>query len=242
MTILSIGNSFSQDAQRYLSGIAHAAGEDILCVNPFIGGCSLWAHYRNILSDAKSYSLEFCGRTTGFQVSLNEALLARNWDVVTIQQCSPESIHYDSFQPYLSAISEHVHKLCPKAKQMIHQHWAYGAASERLPKMGFSGYDDMFAVVKANYDRAAKEIGAEVMPSGEVIGELLRLGADPLKVHRDCHHIGYGLGRYAVGLLWFAVLTGKPVRDNSFRDFDQPISEEEVALAKTAVENVLARI
>ena len=49
MKLLSIGNSFSQDAQRYLHRIAAAAGESLKCVNLYIGGCSLRTHYFNIL-------------------------------------------------------------------------------------------------------------------------------------------------------------------------------------------------
>ena len=41
MKILSIGNSFSEDAQRYLKLIAGANGRELTCVNLYIGGCSL---------------------------------------------------------------------------------------------------------------------------------------------------------------------------------------------------------
>ncbi|MBQ7726439.1 MAG: DUF4886 domain-containing protein, partial [Clostridia bacterium] len=41
MKVLSIGNSFSQDAQRYLHGIARADHTEMRAVNLYIGGCSL---------------------------------------------------------------------------------------------------------------------------------------------------------------------------------------------------------
>ena len=50
MKILSIGNSFSEDAQRYLHQIANANGDDIFCANLYIGGCSLERHYNNIIN------------------------------------------------------------------------------------------------------------------------------------------------------------------------------------------------
>ena len=40
MKVLAIGNSFSNDAMRYLHGIAKADGVDMKTVNLFIGGCS----------------------------------------------------------------------------------------------------------------------------------------------------------------------------------------------------------
>ena len=41
MNILSIGNSFSQDAQRYLHDIAKADGVVLSAFNLYIGGCPL---------------------------------------------------------------------------------------------------------------------------------------------------------------------------------------------------------
>lgn len=49
MKILSIGNSFSQDAQRYLHRLAKHEGVQLKTVNLYIGGCSLQRHYENIL-------------------------------------------------------------------------------------------------------------------------------------------------------------------------------------------------
>ena len=45
MKVLAIGNSFSNDAMRYLHEIAKADGVDMKTVNLFIGGCPLSRHY-----------------------------------------------------------------------------------------------------------------------------------------------------------------------------------------------------
>ena len=88
MNVLSIGNSFSQDAQRYLHGIARAAGEKIANVNLYIGGCSLERHHQNMCENMRAYTLECGGIDTGFRMSIEEALGNRAWDVVTLQQVS----------------------------------------------------------------------------------------------------------------------------------------------------------
>ncbi|MGN1128615.1 MAG: DUF4886 domain-containing protein, partial [Candidatus Flemingiibacterium sp.] len=44
LKVLSIGNSFSQDAQRWLHDIAAADGVELLAKNLYIGGCSLERH------------------------------------------------------------------------------------------------------------------------------------------------------------------------------------------------------
>ena len=102
MNVLAIGNSFSEDATRYLHGIARADGEVMNVTNLFIGGCSLERHYRNMLSGEAAYELQCNGHKTGFPVSLSEALLNRKWDVVTVQQVSNLSFVKDSYEPYIS--------------------------------------------------------------------------------------------------------------------------------------------
>lgn len=235
MQVLAIGNSFSQDAMRYLHRLAAAAGEDITAVNLYIGGCTLRQHYINMLTDSKSYVLQYNGESTGFYVSIKEALINRDWDYITLQQGSHESFKADSYQPYLKELSAFVRTYVPKAKQLIHQTWAYEQGSERL--VDVAGYDDqavMFADIKAAYARAAEDIAADgVIPSGELFQKLLAAGIE--KVHRDTFHASRGLGRYALGLLWYRVLTGKDVDDLDFSDFDVPVSAREIAIAKRCV-------
>ena len=64
MTILSIGNSFSQDAQRYLFDISYVENNALYLEDIVIGGCSLQRHCRNMLSGLNHYSLEINGRYT----------------------------------------------------------------------------------------------------------------------------------------------------------------------------------
>ena len=143
MNILSIGNSFSQDAQRYLHKIAKADGCSVNAFNLFIGGCSLSLHYRNMLNEQKAYTLEMNGESTGFKVSLKEALLNRDWDIVTVQQVSSKSPYYETYQPYIDKIVEYVRFCVPKAKIAIHQTWAYEQNSHRLNvELGYDNHID----------------------------------------------------------------------------------------------------
>jgi len=80
MKILSIANSFGQDAQRWLRPLATGAGEDITCVNLYIGGCSLERHWNNMKADAAEYSYELNGTATGRMVSIREALEEGGWE------------------------------------------------------------------------------------------------------------------------------------------------------------------
>lgn len=99
--VLVISNSFGQDSVRYLNGISRAAKNEIYVANLYIGGCPLSHHYRNIMSDEKEYDYQQNGVTTPFKVSIREALLLFDWDVVVTQQASVPSGLYDSYVPYL---------------------------------------------------------------------------------------------------------------------------------------------
>ncbi len=239
MNILSIGNSFSQDAQRYLHGIAKKDGFALNTFNLYIGGCPLSLHYRNMLSEQNAYTLEMNGESTGFKVSLKEALLNRDWDVVTVQQVSGKSICYETYQPYLDKIAEYIRLCAPKAKIAIHQTWAYEQDSHRLNvELGYESHTDMFKDIKVSYEKAAKAIKADfIIPSGELFQKLIASGIE--KIHRDTYHASYGTGRYALGLLWYAILTGNNISGNTFSDFDEEIPVSEIGTVKQCVEKIM---
>lgn len=241
MNILSIGNSFSHDAQRYLHSIAKADGVELNTFNLFIGGCPLSLHYRNMLSEQRAYVLEMNGESTGFNVSLKEALLNRNWDVVTVQQVSHESPFYDTYQPYLNSLAEYIKTCVPKALIAVHQTWAYEQGSYRLnTELGYADHTDMFNDIEKAYQKAADAINADfVIPSGEVFQRLIAAGTE--KVHRDTFHASLGLGRYALGLLWYAAITGNDIKNNTFASLDEEVSQSQMEAAKKCVEEVLAK-
>lgn len=239
MKILSIGNSFSQDAQRYLAGIARADGCNLRCVNLMIGGCSLARHYRNMLAEEPVYSFEQNGVATGLSVSLREALLSDFFDAVTLQQLSSDAPKYETYRPYLAELVEFVRKCQPRAKIYLQETWAYERDSYRLTKeLGYATENEMTADLQKAYLTAASSLNLDgIIPSATVFAGARALGAEHL--HRDTFHASLGLGRYLLGLTWYKKLTGRDIRGNSFRDFDVPVSEEEIILAQNAVSNVI---
>lgn len=238
MNILSIGNSFSEDAQRYLHQIAKSDGVTIQAFNLCIGGCSLSTHHRNMLNEERVYTLEMNGVDTGFKVSLKEALLNRDWDVVTLQQVSKAAPYYDTYNPYLKTLVETVRLFVPKAKIVLHQTWAYEQNSELLNEfLKYNDYKDMLQDVVESYKKAADDICADyIIPSGELFDSLLENGIE--KIHRDTFHASLGLGRYSLGLIWYKFLTGKDISKISFNDFDEEISPEHISTAKKCVQEI----
>lgn len=233
MNILSIGNSFSQDAQRYLHRLAKEDGELLRTANLYIGGCSLEKHYLNMLDDDKAYDFEFNGDGTGLKVSIREALKSNSWDVITLQQASRCSFDYQAWQPYLSALADYVRKYCPHAKIYLHQTWAYEDQSVRLQDANFASSKDMFDKIVESYKKAHKDIKADgIIKSGEAMYELSKkIG----KVHRDGLHVSLGTGRYLLALTWYKTLTGKDITENAFNEFDEPVSTQD---RKAVIETV----
>ncbi len=236
--ILCIGNSFSTDASRYVWGISRAGGQDVKIVNPFIGGCDFSKHYRNMLSENRVYDFEINGmEKTGIKISLKEALLMENWDYITFQQQSLYGSDYETFQPYLNALADYARTMCPKAKLMMYRTWGYEDGSAKLAGTSFATHEEMFLSIKAAYEQAAQAIEAYGMiPAGDAI--LLANKRGGLKAYRDSYHMSKGFGRYLLGLVFFKTMIGDDIRENQFRDFDEPISEEEIAIAKQLADEV----
>ena len=72
--ILAIGNSFSEDAARYLHQMAEAAGIETKVVNLYIGGCPLERHWQNIETGEAAYQYQLNGKATERMVSIDEVL------------------------------------------------------------------------------------------------------------------------------------------------------------------------
>jgi len=226
LRVLSIGNSFSQDAQRYLHGIAKVEGMDIKCVNLYIGGCSLQKHYINILENYPVYDFEFMGESTGIKVSINQALVSDDWDFITLQQVSYKAPYYETYQPYLNGLADHARKYSPKSKILMHETWAYEQGSDRLTKeLGFQKSEDMYDKIRFAYIKAAETIDADgIIPSGQAMMIACNEGIG--KMYRDTFHADYGIGRYLLGLVWYRMLTGN-FAQNKFREFDVAVDEKE---------------
>lgn len=236
MKILSIGNSFSQDAHRYIKGVCEADGLEVRNVNLYIGGCSFERHYNNMVTGECAYSLEESGVSTGRMISLDDALALDDWDVITLQEVSWRSVKVENYEPYMSAIAAHVRERVPSAKIYLHKTWGYESLSEKVISRGYERQTEMYADICRACDEAKRIIGADgIIPAGEAMDKLALLG---YKVHRDTFHASLALGRYAIALTWVKALFGAAAAGNSFRAFDEPLSDEDIAVVQRVVDEI----
>lgn len=220
--ILSIGNSFSDDATAYLHDLAKHGGIETKTVNLYIGGCALERHWENVKNDAADYGYRLNGRDTDRTASIQEALLEEEWDFVTFQQASYASGVSDSYFPFLTDLSDYVKTLCPQSKQVIHQTWAY---ETDCTHPGFSTYQNdpltMYKAIKNAYQIAAQALNVPLIPCGEVIHALRQHPAfdyvgGGLSLCRDGFHMNIPYGRYALAATWYQTLLEGNILENDF--------------------------
>ncbi len=227
MKILSIGNSFSTDAHKWLCKLAEINGINIETANLFIGGCSLEAHWKNFTENSADYSLEINGNEGENLISIPQALAMDKWDVITFQQASHFSGMSETYEPYLTNLVNAVKESQPHAKFYFHQTWAYETDSLHE---GFASYNrnqkEMFERIISVSQKAAKAIGAEIIPVGTVIQQIRETvpGFDyqhgGLSLCRDGFHLSFDYGRFTAAAVWLRTLTGKKIECNAFHNFD----------------------
>ena len=239
MKVLSIGNSFSQDAHRYIHSIAKHNGVDIYTLNLNIGGCSLERHHKNMTEDNKAYDMEVNGVPTGEQTSIKDAVLSNDWDLISLQQASSQSFDYSTYTPYLKDLFDYIKNLCPNAKILMHQTWAYEEGSDLLFNTAHcQTAEEMYSAAKSCYYKCLDALPFDgIIPSGDAMIESVRLGIG--KIHRDTFHASFGAGRYLLGLVWYKYLTGNDISNDTFDNLDEPITDEQRKIIIKAVNSAL---
>jgi len=134
VAMLTIGNSFADDATAYLPKLAEAGGKTLVIFRANLGGSSMERHAGH-LQAAEANPADPAGRpyekrthpVTGEtrDFSLPEALQMHRWDFVTIQQVSQLSFRPETYHPYVDQLVAAIKKYAPQAEILIHETWAY---------------------------------------------------------------------------------------------------------------------
>lgn len=232
MKLLSIGNSFSTDAHRFLHTLAVQNSLELDTANLFIGGCSLQTHWQNVCEDNAYYDYELNGNEAEAKISIKSALESQKWDVITLQQASADSGIYGTYQPYLSSLAAFVREHQPRAKLYFHQTWSYENGSEHP---GFLNYERdsrrMFESIVSASEKAAESIGADLIRTGTVI-QYLRENTKVfsyenggISLCRDTFHLSETYGRYAAAATWLSTLTGEKLTAKELDGMDIKLLE-----------------
>lgn len=238
--VLSIGNSFSEDAvEQHLYDLAKADGAEIIIGNMYIGGCSLKKHLNNANNNKPAYKYRKIGldgkKVQTLEVTLEAALADEKWDYISFQQQSGQSGIYESWAESLPELLAYVKTRVPaKAKMMIHQTWAYDTTSTHKD---FYRYDHnqlkMYTSIIEAVKKASKLTKIKmVIPSGTAV-QNARTTILKDKMTRDGYHLHKTYGRYTAACTWYEKIFKKTVVGNAYKPAKMT-AEEQLAAQKSA--------
>ncbi|SHE75115.1 protein of unknown function [Arenibacter palladensis] len=210
--ILTIGNSFADNACKYLKQITESVeGCNIIIGKANIGGCHLEKHADLMRQSELDPSLKpHNGKT------LKEWLLTNDWDIVTIQQVSHLSFKAETYQPYADEIRNYVKKYAPRAKIYIHETWAYAQDCPRLTDFGITS-EQMYHGLKKNYQVLSKRYSSPILPSGDAFNRSFKKREEiDLWSSNDRFHANEN-GCYLAACVWFKELFGKSPKKIKYR-------------------------
>lgn len=241
--ILAIGNSFSDDAFMWLDPILNSLGFVGNVVDSlYIGGCSIGTHFEKAMGDLPDYILKdnHGDRIEHQDYKMSTALKLCDWDIITIQQASGYSGVSGSYSK-LCNLADYVKKLAPKARLLWNMTWAYESTSTHNH---FSFYDcDQIKM----YNSIVDTVKTVVLPSG-IFTDIIPIGTAIQNartsfvgdnITRDGFHLSYDFGRYIAALTVASIISGKSIKDITYRPNGVDLLHKKVAIE--SVQNAIKK-
>jgi len=217
--ILAIGNSFSEDAMRYMLDILVKNGavpDDVSIINAYIGGQDLAGHASNAVRNAPAYTRQSFGfngaMTTTSDVTLLSLVKEKDWDYITLQQASHHSGNPDTFDPYVADLIKYVKDNCtnPKVKIGWHMTWAYAQDSTHS---GFPYYENnqmtMYNAIINTVQTKIQPVADFdfIIPVGTAIQNARTTDLFGDNLCSDGYHLN-DFGRFIAGAMWIKKIYG----------------------------------
>lgn len=247
LRVFLIGNSFSQNATRYLPQLAKEIGYKLTLGRAELGGCTLQRHWELVeaAEQNKPAGKAYNGK------SLKELLSNGKWDIVTIQQASILSGDTNTYRPYVEKLYAFIKKIQPECRIVIHQTWAYRADSRDFTQIAdhqrAANANQMWEASRLAYHTIAKELNIDIIPVGDAFHLITKKDKfykkhTAIDVYSDLDslqfnsplslNVGYknnngkiafdshhanDAGCYLGGLVWFRFLFGEQVEGIKFK-------------------------
>lgn len=169
LRLFLIGNSFSQNAARYLPQLAEEGNHPLIIGRAEIGGCSLQKHWE--LTEIAGKNPDDSKGKPYKGKSLRMLLSEGKWDVVTLQQNSMNSADANTYIPFAQKLYDFIKALQPDAQVVFHQTWAYRSDSRDFSLIAENQFaknsKEMWQKSKAAYQTVASDLGIKIMPVGD---------------------------------------------------------------------------
>ncbi len=223
LSLLMIGNSFSEDTVQYIYEIAHSLGiEDVNVCNMYIGGCSVYTHYQNSVKNSAAYDLQIYENGTWTHntgKTLEEGITYADWDYISLQQASGSSGQLSTYAP-LQKLMDYVREKAtnPNMKFIWNMTWAY---QQNSTHSDFPNYkSDQMTMYNAIVEAVQKKVATKdffmIIPNGTAV-QNARTSSVGDHLTRDGFHLSYDLGRYIAGLTIVHALTGEDISDIEYK-------------------------
>jgi hypothetical protein len=175
--LMTIGNSFSRNATRFLDKLAAAGGHELIHRPVVVGGASMELHATKALKHQANPD-DPAGKYADGS-SLQERLEEQPWDVVTIQQASRLSPDVNTYRPFAAQLQKQVQLHAPQSRLLIHETWAYREDDPWFVNPSENSSNpvtqmEMHQKLHAAYFQIADELKAEVIPVGDAFQRTTR--------------------------------------------------------------------
>ena len=205
VSILFIGNSFSDDTSTYIPNILKNLGyKNIEIGNMFIGGCTIDTHYSNIMNNTAAYDFRY-NNGTGWNMfvgnekkSVQFGIGYKEWDIISLQQASGSSGMPKTYAN-LDKLATEVKKLAtnPKAKIVFNMTWAY---QQDCTHAEFPNYNNnQQAMYNAILNTVQTKVKFPVIPCGTAV-QNARTSFMGDNLTLDGYHLNEYIGRYIAAL------------------------------------------
>ena len=231
--VLTIGNSFSENASSYATEIAQNQGYDLTFAYLKLSSGTIDQHWTNAQNNTAAYKFAYTDSTGRHNIkeegsagaTIQEALEYMDWDIIVFQQGSTASDDYATYSN-LGNLIDYVQQFCPDAQLMIHETWSWASwPAER--------FDD----IEAAYHRAAQENGnLPVIHTGRAF-EFARTALDSRTIlnESDNQHAN-AYGKFVAGASYVAAIFGCDITDNTFVVTDSSVEGTvDMAILRKAV-------
>jgi hypothetical protein len=225
--LFMIGNSFSQNAMKFLPDIAVAGGKKFKVKIAYIGGGTMEQHCQSLNAYEKDPNDKLARRYDN--KSLPEMLQAEKWDLVSIQQGSSRNWDKTSYMPFAGQLALTVKKYVPDAELILHVTWSRhdtGLINTTSPAKKFANNQ---LLIQDASESIAKDLGnIRMVQSGLAIKKAYEDIASDFKIenppnskspfntlHADGLHVN-NAGCYLVACVWYEFLWNESIVGNNF--------------------------
>ena len=263
LNVLFIGNSFTVDATEHLPGMVTASGiTNVNMTRLYHGGYTLPEYYSTFSTPDVCARYDYAPGDKSWSGSAtlddkpSDALAARDWDVIVIQEHTGRSEAWSwpgVLGPAVEGLREIFYNAHPTHRPTIVYLMAqtYSDNSTVLRTSFSNSREQMFQTTSSVVRQLMGETGIDVVISTGAVLENLRTSRinidNGLQLTRDSYHMDFGISRYAASCAVFETLitpaTGKKTDDCPYRystsstesgKYSTPVTDDNAPVAQAA--------